>query len=217
MEAKFEKKLKAFLPYIIIIGIVYLIAPALLFTGSTFVTYLVLIGILPLTAGACCAHYAIKKENDFWLCLVAPIFFIPSMFIYGIFQKNALIALIYLVAYLLCGYLGLTIGDIVASSARKGKNHTGEKAESEPERKENRSARKPQERKPSTRRTRDRGVDADTPIRRSRSSARAGRVDLDSSDDFFTEDPYADDSLNTATTSEDVDAILSEIQQRRND
>ena len=56
MEAKFEKKLKAFLPYIIIIGIVYLIAPALLFTGSTFVTYLVLIGILPLTAGACCAH-----------------------------------------------------------------------------------------------------------------------------------------------------------------
>ena len=217
MEAKFEKKLKAFLPYIIIIGIVYLIAPALLFTGSTFVTYLVLIGILPLTAGACCAHYAIKKENDFWLCLVAPIFFIPSMCIYGIFQKNALIALIYLVAYLLCGYLGLTIGDIVASSARKGKNHTGEKAESEPERKESHSARKPQERKPSTRRTRDRGVDADTPIRRSRSSARAGRVDLDSSDDFFTEDPYADDSLNTATTSEDVDAILSEIQQRRND
>ncbi len=216
MEAKFEKKLKAFLPYIIIIGIVFLIAPALLFVGSTFVTYLVLIGILPLTAGACCAHYAIKKENDFWLCLVAPIFFIPSMFIYGIFQKNALIALIYLVAYLLCGYLGLTIGDIVASSSKKGKA-SGKKAEDEPESRASRSARKPQERKPSSRRSRDRGVDADTPIRRSRSSARAGRVDLDSTDDFFTEDPYADDSLDTATTSEDVDAILSEIQQRRND
>lgn len=212
MEAKFEKKLKAFLPYIIIIGVVYLLAPALLFVNSTFVTYLVLIGILPLTAGACCAHYAIKKENDFWLCLVAPIFFIPSMFIYGIFQKNALIALIYLVAYLLCGYLGLTIGDIVASSSKKDRKPADEKPEDAPEKKPSRTARKP-----SSRRSRDRGVDADTPIRRSRSSARAGRVDLDSSDDFFTEDPYADDSLDTTTTSEDVDAILSEIQQRRGD
>ena len=114
MEAKFEKKLKAFLPYIIIIGIVYLIVPALLFVGSDFVSYLVLIGILPLTAAGCCAYYSMKKENDFWLCLVAPIFFIPAMFLYPIFRSGALIALIYLVSYLLCGYLGLTIGVLVS-------------------------------------------------------------------------------------------------------
>ena len=81
MESKIEKKLKAFLPYIIIIGVVFLLLPALLLLRIPFITYLVLIGILPLTAGCCCAHYAINKESDFWLCLVAPIFFIPSIFL----------------------------------------------------------------------------------------------------------------------------------------
>ncbi len=216
MEQKFEKKLKAFLPYIIIIGLVYLIVPALLFVNSNFITYLVLIGILPLTAGGCCAYYSIKKENDFWLCLVAPIFFIPSMFLYGIFQKNALIALIYLVSYLLCGYLGLTIGDIIANNKGKGKQKGADKTgEDKPAaRRERRSS----ERRPASRRSEGRGVEPGAPIRRSRSSsARAERVDLDSSDDFFTEDPYADDSLDTSTTSEDIDAILSEIHQRRGD
>ncbi len=219
MEAKFEKKLKAFLPYIIIIGIVYLIAPALLFVEKEkpgFLTYFVLIGILPLTAGGCCAHYSIKKENDFWLCLVAPIVFIPAMFLYGIFQKNALIALIYLVAYLLCGYLGLTIGDIVKTTKQKD----NKRPESDnPDGEEKPAPRR--ERKPADRRTprrESRSAESDASARRSRtSSARAGRVDVDSTDDFFTEDPYADDSLDTSTTSDDIDAILNEIQQRRND
>lgn len=215
MEQKFEKKLKAFLPYIIIIGIVFLIVPALLFVNSTFITYLVLIGILPLTAGACCAHYSITKENDFWLCLVAPIVFIPAMFLYGIFQKNALIALIYLVAYLLCGYLGLTIGDIVATTKKKDTKRPADKGDDE-EKPAPRRERRPAERRASRRD--GRGVEPNEPIRRSRnSSARAGRVDVDSTDDFFTEDPYADDSLDTSTTSEDIDAILSEIHQRRSD
>lgn len=205
MDAKFEKKLKAFLPYIIIIGLVYLIVPALLFIGSPFITYLVLIGVLPLTAGGCCAHYAMKKENDFWLCLVAPIIFIPTMFIYPIFRSGPLIALIYLVAYLLCGYLGLAIGEILSN--KQGKNKAAADDEDD-------EPRKPAHR-PAARRAEQRGVEPDAPIRRSRGAARPERVDLDSTDDFFAEDPYEDETLDTATTSEDIDAILSEIQQRR--
>lgn len=207
MEEKFEKKLKAFLPYIIIIGVVYLLVPALLFTGSDFVSYLVLIGILPLTAAGCCAHYSMNKENDFMLALVAPIFFIPAMFLYPIFRSGPVIALVYLVAYLLCGYLGLTIGDILAGNRSKGAKRP---ADSEDE------LSKPV-RRPAVRGER-RASESEAPVRRSRSSqARPERVDVDSHDSFVTEDPYEDESLDTSTTSEDIDAILSEIHQRRND
>ncbi len=202
MEAKFEKKLKAFLPYIIIIGVVYLLTPALLFVGSGFVSYLVLIGILPLTAAGCCAHYAIHHESDIWLTLVAPVFFIPVMFLYPIFSSGALIAIIYLVSYLLCGYLGMAIGEIIVGNKGKSKNKKTNK-EAAP--------RKTAERRPASRRT----ADSDMPVRRSGSAPRPERVDIDNTDDFFAEDPYDDDSLDTATTSEDIDAILSEIQQRR--
>lgn len=211
MDQKFEKKLKAFLPYIIIIGIVYLIVPALLFAEKEkagFITYFVLIGVLPLTAAGCCAHYAIKKENDFWLCLVAPIVFIPAMFLYPIFRSGPLIALIYLVSYLLCGYLGLTVGDILSNKQGK-KNRSGDDASAP-----RKPARKAAERR-SSGRGEDRSVDPDVPIRRSRgSSARPERVDVESPDAFFAEDPYDDETLDTATTAEDIDAILSEIHQR---
>ena len=207
MEKKFEQKLKAFLPYIIIIGLVYLLVPALLFVGSDAISYLVLIGVLPLTAGICCAHYAMHKENDFWLCLVAPIFFIPAMFLYPIFRSGALIALIYLVSYLLCGYLGLTIGDILAGSKGRGKK----RGKAAPEAAED-APRKPAERRASERRPARRTDDEDEPVRRvRRSAARPERVEVEKDDDLFTEDPYQDDSLNTATTSDDIDAILSEI------
>ena len=208
MESKIEKKLKAFLPYIIIIGVVFLLLPALLLLRIPFITYLVLIGILPLTAGCCCAHYAINKESDFWLCLVAPIFFIPSIFLYHMDAG----AIIYLVSYLVCGFLGLTIGDIIANNkgkAKKGAGKADEDADNTPRKAERRTPARKHE---------SRAVDRDTPIRRSRASAaRPERVDLDVTDDFFTEDPDKDDSLDTSTTSSDIDAILSEIQNRRND
>ncbi len=201
MEEKFEKKLKAFLPYIIIIGVVYLLVPALLFVGSNFVSYLVLIGVLPLTAAGCCAHYAMKKENDFWLCLVAPIFFIPAMFLYPIFRSGPLIALIYLVAYLLCGYLGLTIGEILSGNKGSAKR----RASSEAPRRAARNAEEQAEDK-----------DDDLPARRTRATAaRAERVDLDSPDVFTAEDPYEDETLDASTTSDDIDAILTEIHRNR--
>lgn len=208
MENKFEKKLKAFLPYIIIIGLVYLLVPALLFVGSDAISYLVLIGILPLTAGICCAHYSMHKENDFYLCLVAPIFFIPAMFLYPIFRSGALIALIYLVSYLLCGYLGLTIGDILAGSKGRGrKRGASQKGEDAPKRPERRTT---------AARSARRTEDDEEPVRRvRRSTARPERVEVEKDEDVFTADPYQDDSLNTATTSDDIDAILSEIHRNR--
>lgn len=123
MEDKFEKKFKSFLPYIIIIAAVYLFLPALLAIFSknqtTPLTYIILIGILPLTALLCCFHYAYKKENDFFLSLVAPIIFIPSMFLYRLFMYSWITSLIYLISYFICGYIGLILGEIISKKNKK--------------------------------------------------------------------------------------------------
>lgn len=126
MEDIFEKKIKSFLPYIIIIGVMYLFGPAILMlTGNNvLLNQIFYIGIFPLTALLCCAYYSYKKEMDFFLSLVAPIFFIPSMFIYGLFMMQPLNSIIFLVCYFICSYLGLTIGDMI-----KGKNGTEDKAD----------------------------------------------------------------------------------------
>ena len=188
MEDKLEKKLKAFLPYIIVIGVVYLIVPALLFINSDAVAYIILIGILPLTALLCCAHYSMNKENDFLLSLVAPIFFLPAMFLYPIARESLLKAIIYLIAYFLCGYLGLTVGDILANRTKS------EKKTDDDERPARRAAE-----------------------RTAAPAARATRVDVqaDETPHFTSSDPYDDRSLDTATTSDDIEAILNEIHQRR--
>lgn len=198
MEDKLEKKLKAFLPYIIVIGVVYLIVPALLFINSDAVAYIILIGVLPLTALLCCAHYSMNKENDFLLSLVAPIFFLPSMFLYPIARESLLKAIIYLIAYFLCGYLGLTVGDILANRTKS-------------EKKADDNAPRPA-RRVSERRTADRSSD-----RHASSAARATRVDVDPDEAprFTSSDPYDDRSLDTSTTSDDIEAILNEIHQRR--
>lgn len=125
MDDKFEKKLKEFLPYIIIIGVVYLFAPALLvFTDSTgMLNQIIYIGLFPLTALLCNIHYSYKKANDFTLSLVAPIIYIPSMLLYGNIRDSVLNSLIYLVSYFICGYIGLTLGEIIkGSDSKKNKN-----------------------------------------------------------------------------------------------
>lgn len=199
MEDKLEKKLKAFLPYIIIIGVVYLIVPALLFINSDAIAYIILIGVLPLTTLLCCAHYSMNKENDFLLCLLAPIFFLPAMFLYPIARgsEGALLrAFIYLIAYFLCGYLGLTVGDILANRTKSEKQD-----DDDAPRPARRSARR----------------SADRPAERHAAGTRATRVDVDVDETprFTTSDPYEDRSLDTSTTSDDIEAILNEIHQRR--
>ncbi len=123
MDDKFEKKLKEFLPYIIIIGVVYLFAPALLvFTKSTgLLNQVVYLGLFPLTALLCNLYYSFKKTSDFALSLVAPIIYIPSMLLYGNIRDSLLNSLIYLVSYFICGYIGLTLGEMIKGSNSKSK------------------------------------------------------------------------------------------------
>ena len=121
MDDKFEKKLKEFLPYIIIIGVVYLFAPAILVsTKSTgMLNQIIYIGLFPLTALLCNVYYSYKKANDFFLSLVAPIIYIPSMLLYGNLRDSVLNSLIYLVSYFICGYIGLSLGEILKGSDSK--------------------------------------------------------------------------------------------------
>lgn len=212
-----EKKLRAYLPYLLIIGAVYLIAPALLLVGSSGLSYLVLIGLLPLTALLCCAHFSIKKRSDFIVCLFAPLFYLPAMFIYGIAAADLLSAVIYLIAYFLCGYLGLTIGDIIAN--RRGGT------DARPA--DRRSAdRRPEQRRvevPTVRRTTPARVAVPAEDRVSSAAPRPAAQPAPRRADIPAErpvrqpahDPYEDHSLDTSTTEDDIDAILREIHQRR--
>lgn len=118
MNDKFEKKLKEFLIYIIIIAATFLVLPALLRLAgnNVVVNQIAFVGIFPLITFSCGAHYAYKKSVDMSFCLIAPIIFIPTMFLYGLLrgQNGFLNSLIYLVAYLICGYIGLTVGEMIA-------------------------------------------------------------------------------------------------------
>lgn len=129
MDDKFEKKLKDFLPYIIIIGVVYLFLPSILvFTKSEGVlNQIVYIGVFPLTALLCSLHYGYKKENDLLLSFVAPVIYIPSMLLYGNLRDSVLNTVIFLVSYFICGYIGLTLGDMIKSSKEKQNGNASER------------------------------------------------------------------------------------------
>lgn len=196
MEDKLEKKLRAFLPYIIIIGVVFLFLPVLLVIFDKDNTHLawhnlMFIGVFSLTALGCCFFYAYKRGSDFLLSLIAPIFFIPSAFLYGLFRDSVLNTVIYLIAYFVCGYLGLLLGDML--SPNKGKSKAAESSEGN-----DRASRR-------------------APVHRPERERRPRRVDVnkDEPQHFRAEDPYEDRSLDTSTTTEDIDAILNEIHSRR--
>ena len=211
MGNTFGNRIKAFLPYLVIIGIVFLVLPALLLTGSGFITYALLIAVLPLTALLCCAHFSLHKGNDFLLSLAAPVFFLPAMFIYPIASQSVIKAFIYLIAYFLCGYLGLTIGDILA-----GRNKAAAPAAASASADRRPSQPRPVRRVPVEMMDED---DEPAPAEvRPAQSQRARRVVVEEADhavQFGSADPYADKSLDTSTTEDDIDAILREIHQRR--
>ena len=225
MEDKLQNKMKKYLPYIIVIGAVFLIVPALLLTGSDFVSYLVLIGVLPLTALLSCAYYSMNKENDFFVSLIAPVFFLPAMFIYGIAQTDFLRAFIYLIAYFLCGYLGLTIGDILANRKSGDKDGGRRPVSASGRTSADRSVRRteaPEGYRTASARRSEPVIEDDEPVApvvvpRPAASTRARRVAVDVTEEpqrFETEDPYEDRSLDLSTTGDDIDAILREIHQR---
>ena len=132
VDDKLEKKLKEFLPYIIIIGIIYLFVPAILVlsNSSEVLNQVIYIGLFPLTALLCSFHYGYKKKNDFLLSLVAPILYIPSMFLYGNFRDSALNSIIYLVSYFICGYIGLSLADMIKTP--KDKKNAGRRRRTVP-------------------------------------------------------------------------------------
>lgn len=190
MDDIFEKKFKAFLPYIIITAVVYLFLPVLLVIsgkngGSTVFNSIVYLGVFPLTALLCNLHYSFNKENDFMLSLVAPILYIPSMFLYGNFRDSILNCIIFLISYFICGYLGLLIGEII-SPRKKAEKESKEKAQS----------------------SRQRNV-ARTPKRVSKKAAEETKEHFESKNtDFFIEES------EPTTTAEDIDSILEEIHAR---
>jgi len=136
MEDMLEKKLKSFLPYIVVIGAVYLFVPAILVFASSagMLNQIIYIGILPVTALLSCMVYAYKKTNDFYLSLVAPLFYIPSMFIYGNFRDSWLNSLIFLVSYFICGYIGLTLGDMIKGKSEDNEDGSNDNKKSVPKR-----------------------------------------------------------------------------------
>lgn len=223
MQNNSDNKLRSFLPYIIVIGVIFLLAPALLFINGSAVTYIVLIGLLPLTALVSCAHYAMRQKSDFLLSLAAPLFFGVSIVIYSPIRGDLLRAFIYLIAYFICGYLGLTIGDIL--SGKSGSSSAGSRSD-RPARPRSgygdsaeRSA-QPEYRPAPSARPRRVNVDAaedPAPMRRPAPAPRADRVDVEAYEPpkSLDADLYEDSSLDQSTTSDDIDAILREIHQRR--
>lgn len=112
MNDKHEKTLKELIPYIIIIGILFLLLPLLMGKTASAMTYIIQIGIFPLTAFGCGAFYKIQnKKNNFYLCLIAPIFYAISALLYGMWRTSWYTVLIYIVAYFLSGYLGQLLGE----------------------------------------------------------------------------------------------------------
>lgn len=109
---------KRYLPYGIIILLVYMLVPIIFISksmqGFSTVAYYF---IFPATAIVCAAMYCSKYGMDFLFTLIAPVVFIPSMLIYnGGFQLTNIILL---VAYLISGIFGLFVGDIAFGDKRK--------------------------------------------------------------------------------------------------
>ncbi len=119
MEDIFEKKIKKFLPYIIIIAAVYLFMPALLyvFGNKPVLNQIVYIGVFPLVAFGCNFYYTYKNETDWFLAFVAPVLFLPSMFLYGNVRDNLFNSIVFLVSYFICGYLAQLIGEMVSGKS----------------------------------------------------------------------------------------------------
>ncbi|MBR2714989.1 MAG: hypothetical protein IKB73_02135 [Ruminococcus sp.] len=200
MEDFFEKKLKEFLPYIIIIGAVFLALPAILMLlkNRVVLNQIVLLGVFPLTSFGCCAHYAYVKKSDLYLTLVAPIIFIPTMFLYGFIRDSLLNSLIFLVSYFICGYIGLTVGEMISGKASddKAENKGG--------------------RRTSGSRSRQRRVPrhVDTTAANEESVDDLVIEDIEMPESFDAVHTTADETPSFDSTMSDIDSILAEIHSR---
>lgn len=121
--------IKKYLPYTVIIFIIYLVVP-LIFRSGALASFVGIAWyfIFPVTAAASAAVYCSKYGLDFLFSLIAPIFFLPSMFLFygGVNLTNIILLVVYLVA----GMFGLFIGDMALGDKRKEREEQ-EKAEAE--------------------------------------------------------------------------------------
>lgn len=115
---------KRYVPYAVIILLVYMLLPLVFIPGAmqkfSPVAYDF---VFPITAIGCSAHYCSKHGLDFLFALIAPIIYLPSMLIYnGGFASGTLSTnLILLVVYLVAGIFGLSSATLlsVTSAVRK--------------------------------------------------------------------------------------------------
>lgn len=208
MEDIFEKKIKRFLPYIVIIAAVYLFLPAVLyaFGNKPVLNQIIYIGVFSLVAFGCNFYYTYKNKTDMFLCFVAPVLYIPSMLLYANIRENLFNSIVYLVSYFICSYLAQLIAEMIAPQSD----------EEESEQKQDK-----REHKRHTKKT--------VPKRISRVQREQHEIQIEEDNSIqmpisfeeemkssVQEDDFSD-SYNQTDTMDDIDAILAEIRNRSDD
>ena len=128
-----DSTIKKYLPYAVVIFLLFLIVPLFFRIKTMDAFYPVAIYcIFPLVTVVSSAIFCSKHGLDFLFALISPVAFIPSMLIYyGGFESNAILAnLLLLACYLASGIFGLFIGDLAFGDKRRMKE-AEEKAEAE--------------------------------------------------------------------------------------
>lgn len=120
MDNKLKGRIMRILPFAVVIAIIFLVAPAFLVAARTDrYNSLVYLGLFPITAFVCSFIYGYQNGMYFPFSLIAPVVYIPSMFLYGNYKDNFLNCIIFLVSYFLCSYIGLLVGEL-GNGGKKG-------------------------------------------------------------------------------------------------
>lgn len=188
---------KRYLPYGMIILVVYMLAPLIFISksmqGFSTIAYYF---IFPATAIVCAAVYCSKHGMDFLFTLIAPVVYIPSMLLYnGGFKVTNIILL---VAYLISGIFGLFIGDIAFGDKRKKAEAMAEK--------------EAEERLLAAKRRNEEFVNEKAAEAEASKETVSAEVDIDADD--FDYSKYA--STDKVTSESEIDDILSEFGSAKN-
>ncbi len=115
-----NNSIKKYVPYAAIIFGIYIIIPIVFRNGAlTNFVGIAWYFIFPATAATSAAVFCSKYGMDFLFSLIAPIFYLPSMFLFygGVNVTNIILLIVYLVA----GLFGLFIGDLALGDKRREK------------------------------------------------------------------------------------------------
>ncbi len=212
---------KKYLPYTVIIFAIYIVVPLLFRSGaSSGFVGVAWYFIFPATAAVTAAVFCSKYGLDFLFSLIAPILFLPSMFLYygGINLSNIILLIVYLVA----GIFGLFLGDIALGDKRrereKREKEIAEEMLLEAKRRDEREREKmvqkksvPRKQPSSTRRSSTRQESRQSYPRSSTRRSAASSYGNSDYDDFDY-DKYLDDADRKPTSTEsEIDDILSEF------